>query len=50
MTVVTPDRIPADSRPHCLTAGAWGGHVINVLFAATVLLFFVGLLAIGPVS
>lgn len=32
-----------------LTTGILGGYVINVLFATTVLLFFVGLFAIGPV-
>lgn len=46
MTAVTPDYTAAHPA---LTAGSWGGHVINILFATTVALFFVGLFAIGPV-
>lgn len=48
MTATSPGRPPA--APTCLTAGPWAGAVINVLFAATVLLFLLGILTLGPVS
>lgn len=48
MTAITPDRPPVANAP-CLTAGPWAGQVINVLFAATVLLFLLGLAGLGPI-
>jgi len=48
MTPQNPHRPPAGSA--ALTTGLLGGYVINLLFAATVLLFLAGLLAIGPAA
>jgi hypothetical protein len=48
MTVTTAGRPATAQSP--LTAGAGGGAVINILFAAAVLLFLVGLFALGPVA
>lgn len=53
MTVIAPDRsLDTTARrfhESCLTAGPRAGQVINVLFVATVALFLLGLLAIGPI-
>lgn len=45
MTAVTPGR-PAAPGP-ALTASPWAGAVIGLVFAATVVLFLVGLLTLG---
>lgn len=48
MTAITPDRLPGATHQPALTASPWAGQVINVLFAATVLLFFLGVFAFAP--
>ncbi|MGQ0573385.1 MAG: hypothetical protein ACT4RN_04170 [Pseudonocardia sp.] len=50
MTAISPGRAAAAGSRPALTAGPWGGQVINLFFAATVVLFFVGLLAFGPIA
>jgi hypothetical protein len=49
MTASAPHHPPA-ARSACVTAGPWAGQVINVFFAATVVLFLVGVFTLGPVS
>lgn len=50
MTVIAPDRLPgAATHQPALLAGPWAAQVINILFAATVVLFFLGLFALAPI-
>lgn len=48
MTAISPGRPTPGPRP--VTAGPVAGQVINVVFAATVVLFLVGLFTLGPVA
>lgn len=49
MTASSPHHPPA-APAACVTAGPWAGQLINVFFAATVVLFLVGVFTLGPVS
>jgi hypothetical protein len=44
MSIVAPELI--DESGPCLTTAPWGGRVISLLFAATVLLFLLWLFAL----
>ncbi|MGE3286682.1 MAG: hypothetical protein AB7J32_11345 [Pseudonocardia sp.] len=51
MTAITPERTrPGPPGPPCLATGAAGGRLINILFAATIALFLLGLFTLGPIS
>ena len=44
MTTITPGRAAAPGP--VVTASAWAGPVIGLLFAATIVLFLIGLVAL----
>jgi hypothetical protein len=57
MTAVTPASaveigVPDDdgAAPPCLVAAPWGGRIVSLLFLASVVLFALAVLTLGPLG
>ncbi|MGI5130946.1 hypothetical protein ACQEVB_29360 [Pseudonocardia sp. CA-107938] len=55
MSAVTPEPAPevddrTDAAAPCLVAAPWAGPIVSLLFIATVVLFVLGVLALGPLG
>lgn len=56
MTAVTPEPaverggVPDGAAPPCLVAAPWGARIVMLLFLASVVLFAMAVLALGPIS